>query len=349
MTKIHAYAAQSATSPLGPFGITRREPLPTDVEIEILHCGICHSDVHQVRNEWHGTTFPVVPGHEIVGRVTRIGGSVRNFRPGDLAGVGCLVGSCGACEACAAGEEQFCAPGPVWTYNSPDPHGGGMTYGGYSERIVANEAFVLKVPANLDPAAAAPLLCAGITTYSPLRRGEVGPGKTVGVVGLGGLGHMGVKLARALGAEVVGFTTSPGKTGDGLRLGAHEMVLSGDEGEMKKHAGRFHFILDTVSAPHDVDAYLALLRRGGSLVQVGAPPAPLPVSAFNLIFGRRSFSGSLIGGIKETQEMLDFCGSRGITSDIEAIPIQNVNEAYDRMLKGDVRYRFVIDMASLRG
>ena len=349
MTKTRAYAAKSATSPLAPFDITRREPLPTDVEIEILHCGICHSDVHQVRDEWHGTTFPVVPGHEIVGRVTRIGDSVKKFRPGDLAGVGCLVGSCGDCEACAVGEEQFCAKGPIWTYNSPDPHGGGITYGGYSERIVANEAFVLKVPANLSPAAAAPLLCAGITTYSPLRRGGVGPGKAVGVVGLGGLGHMGVKLARAFGAEVVVFTTSPGKADDAMCLGAHEVVLSRNEGEMKKQAGRLHFILDTVSAPHDINAYLALLRRNGSLVQVGAPPDPLPVSVFNLIFGRRSFSGSLIGGIKETQEMLDFCGSRGITSDIEAIPIQQVNEAYDRMLKSDVKYRFVIDMASLRG
>jgi uncharacterized zinc-type alcohol dehydrogenase-like protein len=260
-----------------------------------------------------------------------------------------MVGSCRTCEACAEGEEQFCSSGAVWTYNSPDPHGGGTTYGGYSERIVADEAFVLKMPENLEPAAAAPLLCAGITTYSPLRRGQVGPGKAVGVVGLGGLGHMGVKLARAMGAEVTVFTHSPAKAEDALRLGAHDVVLSRDEAAMKQHAGRFHFLLDTVSAPHDIDAYLGLLRRNGALVQVGAPPEPQPVSSFHLIFGRKSFSGSLIGGIRETQEMLDFCGSRGIVSDIEAIPIQKVNEAYDRMLRSDVKYRFVIDMASIRG
>lgn len=348
MPRTRAYAASSPTSPLGPFEIQRREPLPTDVEIEILHCGICHSDLHQVRDEWHGSIFPIVPGHEIVGRVTRVGSSVARFEVGDLAGIGCMVGSCRTCEACADHQEQFCSSGAVWTYNSPDPHGGGATYGGYSERIVVDEAFVLKMPENLDAAAAAPLLCAGITTYSPLSRWGVGPGKTVGVVGLGGLGHMGVKLARAMGAEVVIFTSSPSKVPDAMRLGAHEVALSRDSAAMGKFAGRFHFILDTVSAPHDLNAYLGLLRRNGALVQVGAPPEPLPVSAFSLIFGNRSFSGSLIGGIRETQEMLDFCGEHGIVSDIEAIPIQKVNEAYERMLRSDVKYRFVIDMGSIR-
>ena len=348
MTKTRAYAASSPTSPLAPFEIHRREPLATDVEIEVLHCGICHTDIHQVRDEWHGSIFPIVPGHEIVGRVTRVGDAVKNFRPGDLAGVGCMVGSCRACEACKEGEEQFCASGAVWTYNSPDPHGGLATYGGYSERIVADEAFVLKVPANLDEAAAAPLLCAGITTYSPLRRWGVGPGQTVGVVGLGGLGHMGEKLAKAMGAEVVVFTHSQGKAQDALRLGADEVALSRDTAALGKLAGRFHFILDTVSAPHDMNAYLGLLRRNGALVQVGAPPEPQPISAFSFIFGRKSLSGSLIGGIRETQEMLDFCGAHGIVSDIETIPIQKVNEAYERMLRSDVKYRFVIDMASLR-
>ena len=343
-----SYAAQTAASALAPFAIARREPGPTDVAMEILFCGVCHSDLHQARNEWHNTTYPCVPGHEIIGRVTRVGDRVTKFKKGDLTGVGCMVDSCRTCANCRAGNEQFCLTGTIWTYNGEDKVLGGQTFGGYSTSIVVDESFVLRVPAGLDPAATAPLLCAGITTYSPLRHWKVGPGQKIGIVGLGGLGHMGVKLARALGAHVVLFTTSPGKVADGLRLGAHEVVISKNADEMKKHLASFNFILDAVSAQHDIDAYLTLLKLDGTLVLVGAPEHPLPVSAFNLILPRRNFAGSAIGGIPETQEMLNFCAEHGITSDIEMIPIQKINEAYERLLKQDVKYRFVIDMASLK-
>ena len=325
------------------------QPKGTEVLLKVLAAGVCHSDLHTARNEWHGTTYPCIPGHEIVGRVTAVGAEVKGFRVGDMAGVGCMVDSCRSCSECKDDLEQFCAKGAVFTYNSPDAHLGGMTYGGYTNVIVVDEAFVLKVPTGLDPAGAAPLLCAGITTYSPLRHWGAGPGKKVGVVGLGGLGHMGVKLAHAMGAHVVLFTTSAGKTADAKRLGADEVVLSKDEAAMKAHAGSFHFILDTVAAPHSLDAYTTLLRRDGTLCLVGAPEYPHPSpTVFNLIFGRKSIAGSLIGGIKETQEMLDFCAEKGLTADIETIPVQKVNEAYERMLKSDVKYRFVIDMASLK-
>ena len=348
--KTNAYAVQSATTPLAPFNLQRRDPGEHDVQIEILFCGVCHSDVHTVRNEWQGTTYPCVPGHEIIGRVTKTGAQVKKFKEGDIAGVGCLVDSCRVCESCKEDLEQFCEKGgPIFTYNSPDKHSGGMTYGGYSGSIVVDEAFVLHIPKNLNPAAAAPLLCAGITTYSPLRHNKVVKGQKVGVVGLGGLGHMGVKLAKAFGAHVVVFTTSPGKVKDALRLGADEVVISKNADEMKKHLNSFHFILDTVAAQHDINAYLVLLKRDGTLTQVGLPAEPLAVQVSSLIFGRRNFSGSLIGGIKETQEMLDFCGQHNLTADIELIPIQKINEAYDRLLKNDVKYRFVIDMASLKG
>ena len=349
MIKALGYGNTAATAPLERMEIDRRDPGPKDVRIDILYCGICHSDLHTARNEWHGTTYPCIPGHEIVGRVTAVGAEVKGFRVGDMAGVGCMVDSCRSCSECKDDLEQFCAKGAVFTYNSPDAHLGGMTYGGYTNVIVVDEAFVLKVPTGLDPAGAAPLLCAGITTYSPLRHWGAGPGKKVGVVGLGGLGHMGVKLAHAMGAHVVLFTTSAGKTADAKRLGADEVVLSKDEAAMKAHAGSFHFILDTVAAPHSLDAYTTLLRRDGTLCLVGAPEYPHPSpTVFNLIFGRKSIAGSLIGGIKETQEMLDFCAEKGLTADVETIPVQKVNEAYERMLKSDVKYRFVIDMASLK-
>jgi uncharacterized zinc-type alcohol dehydrogenase-like protein len=343
-----AYAAQNATSPLAPFSLQRRDPGAHDVQIEILYCGVCHSDVHTARSEWPGTVYPCVPGHEIVGRVVKAGAHVAKFKEGDIAAVGCLVDSCRTCENCREHLEQFCEKGPIFTYNAPDKHSGGMTYGGYSQSIVVDEAFVLRVPKNLDLAASAPLLCAGITTYSPLRHHRVGQGQKVGVVGLGGLGHMGVKLAKAFGAHVVVFSTSPNKVNDALRLGADEVVLSKNEAEMKKQLNSFHFILDTVAANHDINAYLQLLKRDGALTQVGVPPEPLSVHVTSLIFGRRSFDGSLIGGLKETQEMLDFCGQHNITSDIELIPIQKINEAYARLVKNDVKYRFVIDMASLK-
>jgi alcohol dehydrogenase (NADP+) len=351
MPNANAYSAASATSPLASTTIARREPTPHDVQIEILFCGICHSDLHTVRNEWSSvmpTVYPCVPGHEIVGRVTKVGSAVRKFKAGDVVGVGCLVDSDRTCPECQAGLEQFC-PGGTLTYNSPDKHGTApVTYGGYSSGIVVDERFVLRIPSNLDLAGAAPLLCAGITTYSPMRHWGVGKGKKVGVVGLGGLGHMGVKFARALGAQVVVFTTSPGKKDDALRLGAHEVVLSRNADEMRKHAGSFDFILDAVAADHDLAAYVQLLRRDGNLTLVGAPEKPLAIPAFGLIFGRRSVSGSPIGGIPETQEMLDFCGEHGITADVEVIPMQKVNEAYERMLRSDVKYRFSIDMASLK-
>jgi len=345
--KTNAYAAQNATNPLAPFNFQRRDVGQHDVQIEILYCGVCHSDLHTVRNEWQNTTYPCVPGHEIVGRVVKVGAHVKKFKEGDTAGVGCMVDSCRTCANCEEDLEQFCDD-TTWTFNSADKHVGGMTFGGYSDSIVVDEAFVLQIPKNLNLAAAAPLLCAGITTYSPLRHNNVTKGQKVGVVGLGGLGHMGVKLAKAFGAHVVVFTTSPNKVEDALRLGADEVVNSKNADEMKKHLNSFHFILDTVSAQHDINAYLLLLKRDGNLTQVGVPAEPLSLNVGSLIYGRRSLSGSLIGGIKETQEMLDFCGKHNITSDIELIPIQNINQAYDRLVKSDVKYRFVIDMASLQ-
>jgi uncharacterized zinc-type alcohol dehydrogenase-like protein len=350
MPNAKAYSAASATSPLASTRIVRRDPTENDVQIEILFCGVCHSDLHQVRNEWKesmATVYPCVPGHEIVGRVTKVGAAVTKFKTGDLAAVGCMVDSDGTCPECQAGLEQFC-PNFTLTYNFPDKHLGGVTHGGYSESIVVNQKFVLHVPANLNLAGAAPLLCAGITTYSPMRHWGVTKGKKVGIVGLGGLGHMGVKFAHALGAHVVVFSTSPKKKEDALRLGADEVVISKNADEMQKHAGSFDFILDAVSADHDINAYLNLLRRDGNLTMVGAPEKPLAVSVFNLIMGRRSLSGSPIGGLAETQEMLDFCGKHNITSDVEVIPIQKINEAYERLLKSDVKYRFSIDMASLK-
>ncbi len=351
MTNTPAYSANSAASPLSSTTIPRREPTARDVQIEILYCGVCHSDLHQVRNEWSTimpTVYPCVPGHEIVGRVTKVGGGVSRFKPGDLAAVGCLVDSDRDCPACKAGLEQLCG-NMTLTYNAPDKHGtAAVTYGGYSGSIVVAEHFVLRVPANLNLAGAAPLLCAGITTYSPMRRRGAGPGKKVGVVGLGGLGHMGVKFARAFGAHVVAFTTSPRKREDALRLGAHEVVVSTDANEMARHAGSFDFILDCVAAPHDLNAYLAMLGHDANLTLVGAPEKPFEIAGFNLLFGRRSLSGSIIGSIAETQEMLDFCGKHNITSDVEVIPIQKINEAYERLVRSDVKYRFSIDMESLK-
>jgi uncharacterized zinc-type alcohol dehydrogenase-like protein len=348
MSKARGYAAQSATTPLGPFSFERRDPTPTDVQIEILYCGVCHSDLHTARNEWTNTIYPVVPGHEIVGRVTAVGSKVKKFKVGEVAAVGCMVDSDRTCPNCRAGDEQYCDTGFIGTYNSPDKHTGAMTYGGYSSHIVVDEHFVLTIPKNLDLKGVAPLLCAGITTYSPLRHWKVSKGQKVGVVGLGGLGHMGVKIANAMGAHVVLFTTSPHKKDDGIRLGAKEVVVTKNPAEMEKHVNTFDFILDAVSADHNINAYLNLLKRDGTLVLVGAPEKALPVEAFSIIFKRRQFAGSLIGGIKETQEMLDFCGKHNLVSDIEVIPIQKINEAYERMLKSDVKYRFVIDMASLK-
>jgi uncharacterized zinc-type alcohol dehydrogenase-like protein len=350
MYKTKAYSAASAASPLASTTIARRDPTEHDVQIEILFCGICHSDLHQVRNEWSGvmpTVYPCVPGHEIVGRVSKVGSAVKKFKTGDLAAVGCMVDSDRTCPECKAGLEQFC-PNITLTYNFPDKHLGGVTFGGYSDSVVVEERFVLRVPSNLDLAGAAPLLCAGITTYSPMRHWGVTKGKKVGVVGLGGLGHMAVKFAHALGAHVVVFTTSPKKKDDAQRLGADEVVVSRNSDEKQKHTRSFDFILDAVAADHDIGAYIELLRRDGNLTLVGAPEKPLSLAAFGLIMGRRSLSGSPIGGIPETQEMLDFCGANNITSDVEVIPIQKVNEAYERLLKADVRYRFSIDMASLK-
>lgn len=330
--------------------IPRRDPGDHDVQIEILFCGVCHSDLHSVRNEWSEfmpTVYPIVPGHEIVGRVTSVGSAVTKYKAGDLAAVGCLVDSDRTCPNCQKGLENYC-PNMTLTFNSPDKHLGGVTYGGYSDSIVVDERFVLRVPANLDLAAAAPLLCAGITTYSPMRHWGITKGKKVGVVGLGGLGHMAVKFAHALGAHVVVFTTSPKKTEDALRLGADEVVVSSDANAMQKHAGSFDFILDAVSADHDIGAYINLLALDGTITLVGAPAKPLSIAAFSLIMGRRSLSGSGIGGLPETQEMLDFCGEHNITADVEVIAIQQVNEAYERLLKSDVKYRFSIDMASLK-
>ncbi len=347
---VKAYAAPSATSPLAPATIPRRHPRPQDVQIEILFCGVCHSDLHTVRDEWKAfmpTVYPCTPGHEIVGRVVKAGSAVKKFKEGDIVAVGCMVDSCRTCASCREGLEQYCEVGATFTYNAEDKQLGGVTYGGYSESIVVDEDFVLRVPKGLDLASAAPLLCAGITTYSPLRHWNVRKGQKVGIVGLGGLGHMGVKFANAFGAHVVLFTTSPNKAEDALRLGAHEVVVSKNEAEMLKHAASFDFILDTVSAEHNLNAYLELLKRDGTLTTVGAPEKPLPVGVFSLIFKRRQFAGSGIGGIKETQEMLDFCAEHGITADIELIGIQQINQAYERLLKSDVKYRFVIDLASL--
>ncbi|MDR1994669.1 NAD(P)-dependent alcohol dehydrogenase [Azonexus sp.] len=345
---VKAYAAQTASSPLAPFEITRRAPGPEDVQIAILYCGVCHSDLHTARNEWHNTLYPSVPGHEIVGRVVAVGEQVSRFKVGDLAGVGCMVDSCGHCASCIEGEEQYCENGFTGTYNGPDASGGN-TYGGYSYSIVVKESFVLHIKHDeKELAAVAPLLCAGITTYSPLRHWRVGPGMKVGIVGLGGLGHMGVKIAHAMGAHVVLFTTSPGKAADGRRLGADEVCLSSDPAQMAARADSLDFILNTVAAPHRLDDYLQLLRRDGTMTLVGAPEHPHPSpNVFSLIMKRRSLAGSLIGGIRETQEMLDFCARHGIVSDIETIRMDYINTAYERMLKSDVKYRFVIDMATL--
>lgn len=348
-TQVNAFGTLAAEAPLDQMYIPRRVPTAHDVEIEILYCGVCHSDVHTARNEWQFTVYPNVPGHEIIGKVKSVGRHVSKFKTGDIVGVGCLVDSCRECQYCQEGLEQFCEPGATQTYNSPDKHlSDTPTFGGYSESIVVDENFVLRIPENLDLAATAPLLCAGITTYSPLRHWNVGPGKKVGVVGIGGLGHMAIKIAKAMGAHVVAFTTSESKFAEAKRLGADEVVLSKDEQQMAAQRGKLHFVLDAVSAEHDINAYIALLRVDGTLALVGAPEQPLPVAAFSVIMGRKSFAGSLIGGIAETQEMLDFCGEHNITSDIEMIDIKNINEAYERLVKGDVKYRFVIDMASLK-
>jgi len=341
------FAARDSEAPLGAFSFSRRDPGPSDVLIEIQYCGVCHSDLHTVRNEWGGTLYPCVPGHEIVGRVTAVGDDVKKFRVGDIAAVGCLVDSCRSCENCREGLEQYCQKGGTGTYNGKDRVSGGHTFGGYSSHVVVTEDFVLRAPQNLDPAGVAPLLCAGVTTWSPLRHWEAGPGKTVGVVGLGGLGHMAVKFAHALGARVVLFTTSPSKMADGKRLGADEVVLSTDREAMAAWRSKLDLIIDAVAAPHDVNVYLGMLRRDSTLVQVGAPDAPLPVNVFSLLPNRRRFAGSIIGGIAETQEMLDFCGAHGITADIEIIAMDEIENAYARMLKSDVKYRFVIDMQTL--
>ena len=341
------YAVQSATARLAPFSFERRDPGPHDIVIAIEFCGVCHTDIHQTRNDWGHSSYPMVPGHEIIGRVTAAGSAVTKFKVGERAGVGCMVDSCRVCTNCADGEEQFCLKGATFTYNSPDLKSGGQTFGGYSNVLVVDAAFALHISPQLDPAAAAPLLCAGITTYSPLRRWNAGPGKRVGVVGLGGLGHMGLQLARSFGAHVVQFTTSPNKKADALRLGAHEVVMLKDPKEMAARAGSLDLILDTVSAPHDLNALLLTLRRDGAMVLVGVPPEDSRVAPGSLIFGRRSLAGSLIGGIRETQEMLNYCAEHGIAAEIEITPIQKINEAYERTLKSDVKFRFVIDMSSL--
>ncbi|MFT3903584.1 MAG: NAD(P)-dependent alcohol dehydrogenase [Niabella sp.] len=348
MQSIKAFGTEAPEADLKQININRREVTAKDVEIDILYCGVCHSDLHTARNEWHNTIYPNVAGHEIVGRITKVGENVTKFKVGDLAGVGCMVDSCRECESCKEGLEQYCENGNVQTYNGHEKYLNQQTFGGYSERIVVDEDFVLHIPDNLDLAETAPLLCAGITTYSPLKHWNVGAGTKVGIVGIGGLGHMGVKLAKAMGAYVVVITTSVAKVKDAKRLGADEIILSTDDEQMKKNTGTLHFILDCVSAQHDINAYLSLLKRDGSLALVGAPEHPLPIAPFSLIPARKSFAGSTIGGIKETQEMLDFCGQHNITSDIELIRMQDINNAYERLLKGDVKYRFVIDMASLK-
>ncbi|KAA0991956.1 NAD(P)-dependent alcohol dehydrogenase [Dyadobacter aurulentus] len=346
-TNIKAYGTTAAEAPINAMDISRRVPTAHDVQIKIRYCGVCHSDIHTARSEWGGTIYPCVPGHEIVGEIIRVGDHVSKFKVGDIVGVGCMVDSCRECQYCQEGLEQYCEPGMTGTYNSPDKYLDTPTFGGYSESVVVDENYVLRIPENLDLAATAPLLCAGITTYSPLRHWKVGPGHKVGVVGIGGLGHMGIKIAKAMGAHVVAFTTSESKFSEAKRLGADEVVLSKDGEQMAAYRGKLNFILDAVSAEHDIDAYLSLLRVDGSLALVGAPENPLPVAAFSLIMGRKSFAGSMIGGIAETQEMLDFCGEHNIVADIEMIDIQEINEAYERMIKGDVKYRFVINLASI--
>jgi len=347
-TTVEAYGTEAATKPLHEMKIERRAVTAHDVEIEILYCGICHSDLHQIKNDFGGTTFPIVPGHEIVGRVTRAGDHVTSFKVGDLAAVGCIVDSCQQCESCKEGLEQFCDQFPTFSFNSPDKYLGGVTYGGFSKTYVCEDKYVLHVPESLDLAAAAPLLCAGITVYSPLRHWNAGPGKKVGVLGIGGLGHLAIKIAKAMGAEVTVFTTSQSKVEDAKRLGADNAVLSTDTAQMKQYTGKLNFIIDTVSAKHDINSYLNLLKHDGTVVLVGLPPAPLEIGAFNIVMGRKSFSGSNIGGIAETQEMLDFCAEHNITADIELIKMQDINEAFERLEKGDVKYRFVIDMSSLK-
>ncbi|HEY4149823.1 MAG TPA: NAD(P)-dependent alcohol dehydrogenase [Chitinophagaceae bacterium] len=347
MTATKGYAAQNATTPLAPWSFERREPGPHDVQFDILFCGVCHSDLHQIKDEWGGSIFPMVPGHEIVGRVTKVGSHVKKFKVGDLAGTGCLVDSCRVCDNCKEGLEQLCTNGHSQTYNGLEQDKKTPTYGGYSNRIVVHEDFTLKVPENLDLAAVAPLLCAGITTYSPLRHWKVGKGHKIGVLGLGGLGHMAVKFAAAFGAEVTMLSTSPAKEADARRLGAHKFVLTSDPAQLDAVKSYFNFIIDTVSAPHDYNLYLSLLKTDGIHICVGAPPTPTMIHAFSLIPGRKSLVGSLIGGLPETQEMLDFCAKHNIVSDIELVAMKDVQSAYDRMLKGDVRYRFVIDMATL--
>jgi len=350
MSKTLAYAALSATTSLAPLSINRRDPGPRDVQMDILYCGVCHSDLHFARNEWKMTAYPCVPGHEIIGRVTRVGAQVNNAKVGDVVGVGCLVDSCRECSSCREGLENYCEAGATFTYNAPDKYGTEpMTFGGYSTAVTVDEHFVLRVPTKLNPAAAAPLLCAGITLYSPLRHWKVGPGQKVGIVGLGGLGHMGVKFARAMGAHVVLFTTSPGKAEDGRRMGAHDVVISRNAEEMNRHVNSIDLIVNTVAMPHDLNPFMNLLRRDGTMCLVGAPESPhAPLEIMPIIFKRRSLAGSLIGGLRQTQEMLDFCAEHNIVSDVEVIPMQKINEAYERMLKNDVKYRFVIDMASLR-
>ncbi len=346
-TTAKSYAAANATSPLAPWSFERRDVGPTDVAINIAYCGVCHSDIHQARDEWGGAVFPMVPGHEIVGHVTAVGANVKKFKVGDVVGVGCLVDSCQRCPSCADGVEQYCENGFTGTYNATEQDGKTLTYGGYSDHVVVKENFVVSVPANLPLHAVAPLLCAGITTYSPLRHWKVGKGQKVGIVGLGGLGHMGVKFAAAFGADTYVITTSPSKKDDALKLGAKDIVVSKDADAMASHAGSFDFILSTISAQYDVGAYLNLLKRDGTMVVVGAPDKPNEISMFSVIMGRKTLAGSLIGGIAETQEMLDFCGKHNIVSEVEMIPVQDINKAYDRMLKSDVRYRFVIDNKTL--
>lgn len=346
MKPTKSFAAHSATTPLEPWTFERRDLRPTDVQMDILFCGVCHSDLHFARNEWGMTVFPIVPGHEIVGKVTAVGSSVTKYKVGDLAGIGCLVDSCRECDNCKHDLEQYCTKGWVGTYGGMERDGSGPTYGGYSKNILCHEDFVLRISDKLDLAATAPLLCAGITTYSPLRNWKVGPGMKVGILGLGGLGHMGVKFAVSMGAEVTMLSHTPSKKADAERLGAHNFVLTSEEEQVKSVGGYFDFILDTVSAQHDYNMYLGMLRTNGVMVCVGVPPAPIPVHSMSLIFGRHSLAGSLIGGIAETQEMLDFCAEHNIVSDIEMIRMEEINEAYERLLKGDVRYRFVIDMAS---
>jgi uncharacterized zinc-type alcohol dehydrogenase-like protein len=348
MPATKGYAAQDARSPLAPFNFTRREPGATEIAVEILYCGVCHSDLHMVRNEWGNAIYPMVPGHEIVGRVTAAGGSVKKFKTGGIAAIGVIIDSCRRCAPCNRGEEHFCVEGSTLTYAAKDRVDGSITMGGYSNNYVVDERFAHSVPANLDLAAVAPLLCAGITTYSPLRHWNVGPGKKVGIVGLGGLGHMGLKFAHSFGAHTVQLTTSLKKKEDALRLGANEVLLSTDANAMKAHAGTFDFILDTASAKHDLDPYLSLLKQDGTITLVGLPEHPPEINMFSLITKRASIAGSMIGGMVETQQMLDYCGRHNITSDVEVIPIQKVNEAYERLLKQDVKYRFVIDMSSLK-